>query len=60
MRLSIGATQVHRIDATVIGQGLLAAMAVAMVLLILVAARETLVPHFEAGSEEIVLPPNLV
>ena len=60
MRLSTDAIQGHRIDLTVIGQGLLAVMAVTLILAGLVAAREKLAPHFEAGSEEIVLPTNLV
>ena len=60
MRLSADTTQGHRIDLTVIGQGLLAAVAVTLILAGLVAAREKLVPHFEAGSEEISVPANFV
>jgi hypothetical protein len=60
MRLSASAIQVHRVDLAVIGQGLLAAMAITLVIAGLVAAHERLVPHFEAGSTDIVIPGDLV
>jgi hypothetical protein len=60
MRLSTGAIQVHRVDLAVIGHGLLTAMAIALIIAGLVAARERLVPHLDAGSADIVIPANLV
>jgi len=60
MRLSTGTTQVHRVDLAVIGHGLLTVMAITLVIAGLVAARERLVPHFEAGSADIVIPADLV
>jgi hypothetical protein len=60
MRLSTGFMQVHRVDLAVIGQGLLTAMAVALIIAGLVVARGRLAPHFDAGAEDIVVPTNLV
>ena len=59
MRLSTATLQVQRVDLAVIGQGILTAMAVTLIIAGLVAAREGLAPHFEAGGDEIVIPANL-
>lgn len=60
MRLSTGTIQVYRLDLAVIGRGLLTAATVTLIIAGLVAARERLAPHFEAGSADIVIPADLV
>jgi len=60
MRLSTGTIQVHRLDLAVIGRGLLTAATITLIIAGLVAARERLVPRFEAGAADIVIPADLV
>jgi len=60
MRPSTDTSQVHRIDLAIIGHGLLTVMAITLVIAGLVAARDRLAPHFEAGSADIVIPADLV